>query len=121
MIQGTVESVGEIAVGDDGDEGDGRVQYLSAVETELPLPDQDWTWGDEPGWDCEDGYAEDATCESCQSYSRAEAASASSEECCPPEQNAEAVMPIVWATRIAAGRGAIATKCSEKLVDAWIV
>lgn len=38
-----------------------------------------------------------------------------------PEQNAEAVMPIVWATRIAAGRGAIATKCSEKLVDAWIV
>lgn len=39
----------------------------------------------------------------------------------PPEQNAEAVMPTVWAMRIAAGRGAIATRCSDKLVGLWVV
>ena len=42
---------------------------------------------------------------------------ASGEESCPPEQNAEAVMPTVWAMRIAAGRGAIATRFNNKLVD----
>lgn len=38
-----------------------------------------------------------------------------------PEQRAEAVMPTVWAMRIAAGRGGIATIDSDDLVDAWIV
>lgn len=51
MIKGTVESVGEVGVGDDGDDGDGGVYYLAAVECDSPLPDQDWTWSDEPGWD----------------------------------------------------------------------
>ena len=37
------------------------------------------------------------------------------EECRPPEQNAEAVMPTVWAMRIVAGRGAIARRCSKEL------
>lgn len=54
MIQGTVEAVGEVAVGNDGDESDGGVYYLAAVERDLPLSDQDWTGGNEPGWDCEE-------------------------------------------------------------------
>ena len=34
---------------------------------------------------------------------------------CPPEQNAEAVMPTVWAMRIPAGWGAMAPESSEDL------
>lgn len=45
------------------------------------------------------------------------AASAFSEECCPPEQNAEAVIPTVWAMRIAAGKGDIATRWKDEPVD----
>ena len=45
----------------------------------------------------------------------------SSEVCCSPEQKAEAVMPTVWGMRIAAGRGAIATRCGDKLADAGAV
>lgn len=38
-----------------------------------------------------------------------------------PEQNAEAVMPTVWAMRMAAGRGAIVTRLVHSLVDTFFV
>lgn len=63
MIQGTVEFVGEVTVRGGRDEGDARIQYLAAVKRDLPLPDQDWVGGNEPGGEGEEGYAEDATCE----------------------------------------------------------
>lgn len=63
VIQGTVEFVGEVTVRGGRDEGDARIQYLAAVKRDLPLPDQDWVGGNEPGGEGEEGYAEDATCE----------------------------------------------------------
>ena len=85
----------------------------------MPLPDQDRTRGKEPGREGEEGYTEDATWEGLSEAVRdRRLPRASGEKSGPPEQNAEAVMPTVWAMRMAAGWGAIATRCCNKLVDA---
>ena len=63
MIEGTVETVGEVDVGEGGQEAAGRVDDLGAVEGDLPLPEHEWSWSGEPGWDAEEGDSEDVTCE----------------------------------------------------------
>ena len=63
MIEGTVETVGKVDVGEGGQEAAGRVDDLGAVERDLPLPEHERSWGGEPGWDAEEGDSEDVTCE----------------------------------------------------------
>lgn len=63
MIQGAIQSVGEIDVGEGRDERDGGIYYLAAVKGDFPLPDWEWVWGNKPGWDGEEGYTEDTTCQ----------------------------------------------------------
>ena len=112
MVQSTVKGPREVSVGEAGDERDARVQQLAAVKRDAPLPDQDRTRGNEPAREREEGYTEDATWDVLLEAVR-EAAFFGlwlRRSPGPPEQNAEAVMPTVWAMRIAAGRGAIAKK-----------
>ena len=49
-----------------------------------------------------------------------ERAAAPFEQCCLPEQNADAVMPTVWAIRIAAGKGDIATRWSKEVMCRYL-
>ena len=66
MVESSVETVGEVDVGEGGEEAAGGVDDLGAVEGDLPLPDHEWSWSSEPGWDAEEGDAEDVTCGYCQ-------------------------------------------------------
>ena len=61
VIQGPVERIREVSVGEGRHERDAGVQELAAVKGDAPLPYQDRTGGNEPGWEGEEGYAEDAT------------------------------------------------------------
>ena len=60
LVQGAFHLVGQVAVGEYGDEGDGLVRDFAYVEGLLPLADYEGVGRQEERGDVEVGYAEGA-------------------------------------------------------------
>ena len=66
LFDGSLKLVGEIAVGEAGEEGDAGVHDFARVEGLLPLADDGGRRGEEERGDVEIGYAEGAAWIDCE-------------------------------------------------------